>query len=103
MPKLFQYLGIAVFFYSNEHDPIHVHGRKDGRESKIEITFKKGVATLRLRSVPGRQPLEGTELKDLETLVRAKADRIADRWTAFYIRKERITPETITRRLRKPR
>ena len=26
MPKLFEYLGIVILFYSNEHEPIHVHG-----------------------------------------------------------------------------
>ncbi|HRE09229.1 MAG TPA: DUF4160 domain-containing protein [Ignavibacteria bacterium] len=26
MPKLYEYLGIVVMFYSNEHTPIHVHG-----------------------------------------------------------------------------
>jgi hypothetical protein len=24
MPKIFEYLGIVIRFYSNEHDPIHV-------------------------------------------------------------------------------
>ena len=30
MPKIFEYLGILIFFYSNEHEPIHVHGKYDG-------------------------------------------------------------------------
>ncbi len=25
MPKIFEYLGILIFFYSNEHEPIHVN------------------------------------------------------------------------------
>ncbi|MCW5910180.1 MAG: DUF4160 domain-containing protein [Cyclobacteriaceae bacterium] len=27
MPKIFEYLGIVIFFYAHEHEPIHVHGR----------------------------------------------------------------------------
>lgn len=27
MPKIFEYLGILIFFYSNEHEPVHVHGK----------------------------------------------------------------------------
>lgn len=27
MPKLFEYFGLIILFYSNEHDPIHVHGK----------------------------------------------------------------------------
>ncbi|MGI4734767.1 MAG: DUF4160 domain-containing protein [Janthinobacterium lividum] len=37
MPKLYEYLGLIIFFYSNEHEPIHVHGQYDGRESKAEF------------------------------------------------------------------
>ena len=25
MPKIFEYFGFVFFFYSNEHEPIHVH------------------------------------------------------------------------------
>ena len=25
MPKIFEYFGIVFYFYSNEHEPIHVH------------------------------------------------------------------------------
>jgi hypothetical protein len=37
MPKLYEYLGILIYFYSNEHEPIHVHGKHAGRESRAEI------------------------------------------------------------------
>ena len=43
MPKLYEYLGIIIFFYSNEHEPIHVHGRYGEFESKIEIILKNGI------------------------------------------------------------
>ncbi|HCG5141951.1 TPA: DUF4160 domain-containing protein, partial [Vibrio parahaemolyticus] len=37
MPKIYEYLGIVLFFYSNEHEPIHIHGKFQGKESKAEI------------------------------------------------------------------
>jgi CMP-N-acetylneuraminic acid synthetase len=27
MPKLYEYFGLIVMFYANEHEPIHVHGK----------------------------------------------------------------------------
>ncbi len=30
MPKIYEYLGFIFFFYSNEHEPIHVHVIKNG-------------------------------------------------------------------------
>ena len=37
MPKLYEYFGLIVMFYANEHDPVHVHGKIQGRESRAEI------------------------------------------------------------------
>jgi hypothetical protein len=42
MPKIFEYLGILIFFYSNEYEPIHVHGKYDGFESKAEFYIVDG-------------------------------------------------------------
>ncbi len=42
MPKLFEYLGIVIMFYSNEHEPIHVHGKHGGSESKAELIIEDG-------------------------------------------------------------
>ncbi len=30
MPKIFEYFGFIFYFYSNEHEPIHVHVQHGG-------------------------------------------------------------------------
>ena len=40
MPKLYEYFGLVALFYSNEHEPIHVHGKFQGREAKAEMTHQ---------------------------------------------------------------
>ena len=42
MPKIFEYFGFIFLFYSNEHEPIHVHVMKDGHEAIFEITLENG-------------------------------------------------------------
>jgi hypothetical protein len=42
MPKLYEYFGLIVMFYSNEHEPVHVHGKCQGRESRAEIIMVAG-------------------------------------------------------------
>jgi len=32
MPKLFEYFGLIVMSYANEHEPVHVHGKFQGCE-----------------------------------------------------------------------
>ena len=42
MPKLYEYMGIVILFYSNEHTPIHVHAKYQSYESKAELVITKG-------------------------------------------------------------
>jgi len=52
MPKLYTYFGIIIMFYSNEHEPIHVHGKFQGNESKAEIIIDNGeVKKIHIKSV----------------------------------------------------
>jgi hypothetical protein len=37
MPKLYEYFGIIVFFYANEHEPIHVHGEYKAMKVNFKI------------------------------------------------------------------
>lgn len=71
MPKLYEYLGIIVLFYSNEHLPIHVHGKYQGRESRAELVVVDGrVIDVVIGAVRGRRPLEAAQLRDFEELAR---------------------------------
>jgi hypothetical protein len=52
MPKIFEYLGILIFFYSNEHEPIHVHGKYDSFESKAEFYIVDGkIVEIKIKSI----------------------------------------------------
>lgn len=101
MPKLYEYLGILVYFYSNEHEPIHVHGKHAGRESRAEIVLQDGrIVSIEFGNVAGKRPLEGQKLKDFETLVEAKAEEIVGRWINFFVHNVRSKPEIITRKIK---
>jgi hypothetical protein len=101
MPKLYEYFGLYVLFYSNDHEPIHVHGiDPDGRELKAEIIVKNGKIT-RIRYVPTAHvpPLTGARLKDFKALVSAKADDIVRKWVDFFVLKKSVKTVRITKRL----
>ena len=42
MPKIYEYLGIVIFFYANDHEPIHVHAKSGSCESKAEFIIVDG-------------------------------------------------------------
>ena len=65
MPKLYEYFGLIVMFYANEHDPVHVHGKLQGRESRAEIILIDGLVNeIRFKETTGRQPLNLEALVD---------------------------------------
>ena len=45
MPKLYEYFGLIVLLNANEHKPVHVHGKCQGRESRAELILLDGVVT----------------------------------------------------------
>ena len=101
MPKLYEYFGLLVMFYANEHEPVHVHGKSQGREARAEIIMIDGVVRdIRISAVAGRPPLEPGEMRFFEELVRVRADDIVTKWIDFFVLHKSITPERITRRLK---
>ncbi len=66
MPKIFEYLGIIIFFYSNEHEPIHVHAQSGEFESKAEFYIENGVIKeINIINIKGRKPLRGVLKKKI--------------------------------------
>lgn len=57
MPKLYEYFGLVILFYSNKHEPVHVHGKYQGTESKADIIIENGqVVEIRYSSVEEGDP-----------------------------------------------
>lgn len=101
MPKLYEYFGLTIMFYANEHEPVHVHGKFQGKESRAEIIVLNGqVAEIRYSPVAGRLPLGTHELRYFEEIVTARADDIVTKWIDFFVLHKTIVPERITRRLK---
>ena len=86
MPSIFEYLGILIFFYSNEHEPIHVHGKIAGFESKAEFYIVNGkIIEIKIKAVRGYKPLTGSKLKDFEDFLEVYADKIVQKWIDYFV------------------
>lgn len=101
MPKLYEYLGIIVIFYSNEHEPIHVHGKYQGRECRAELIVENGnVIEIVISSVKGKRPLQKTQLNDFEVLTRHYANEIVQKWIDYFVLHRPIQSQRITARIK---
>lgn len=101
MPKLYEYFGLVVLFYANEHEPVHVHGKSQGRECRAEIiVIDAQVAEIRFVPQRGRRPLNHHEMRNFQTLVRAKSEEIIQKWIDFFVLHKPINSVTITIKLK---
>ena len=85
MPKIYEYFGFVLFFYSNEHAPIHVHVKKQDRESVFEIIMQDGILKeVRLR--PNKKnPLSNKEIAETKRFVEIFANKITQKWINYFV------------------
>jgi len=101
MPKIFEYLGILLFFYSNEHEPIHVHAKYGREESKAEFIIIDGkIVEIKIKPIKGSKPLTGAKLKDFEDFLEAYADKIIQKWIDYFVYHKDIPFEKINTRIK---
>ena len=64
MPKIYEYFGFVFFFYSNEHEPIHVHVLHGDTQSVFDLILEDGILQgLIMRNVGGYAGLSQKMLK----------------------------------------
>jgi len=100
MPKLYDYFGLEVLFYSNEHLPIHVHGKCGNRFNKAEMIILNGVVVdIEFGTERGKPPLKPAEFSHFQQFVRLKASDIVQKWDDYFNNGMKIKTEIITIRL----
>ena len=100
MPKIFEYLGLIIFFYSNEHDPVHVHAKKGEYESKAEFFIRDGnVSEIKIVNVRGKEPLKSNDLKDFKDFLAFYADEVVLKWIEYFVYHKDVSFKKITKKL----
>jgi hypothetical protein len=101
MPKLYEYFGIIVLFYSNEHTPIHVHGRYQNTESKAEIIVVNGkISRVRFSKVKGKKQLPKIKQEAFKKLVNKFSQDIVAKWVDFFVLNKPIKAKKITKEIK---
>lgn len=100
MPKIFEYFGFVFFFYSNEHQPIHVHVVRGDSQSVYEIIIDNGnFVSLVRRNVKGYIPLSQQDAKVAEEFVRVYALDIVQKWIDYFVMKKPVHCTQVKTRL----
>lgn len=76
MPTLFIIFGFRFLFYSNDHEPIHVHVIKDGHEARFQV--EPEVILLENKG------LKVSELRMAESVIEENREVIIARWKEYF-------------------
>lgn len=75
MPTLFIFLGFRFFFWSNKHDPVHVHISKGESEAKYNVLEVKMVEN---------HGFKKNELRMIEAIIDENQHIIIERWNEYF-------------------
>lgn len=89
MPDIYKYFGYVFSFYTNEHEPIHVHAKHDGRETMLDlIIVNKELVDIRRRDKG--KPLTSKEEKVAREFVKKYWKGIVEKWVNLFVYNARI-------------
>lgn len=101
MPKIYEYLGLIFYFYSNEHEPIHVHVTIAERETIFEIILENGLLiNVIKRKAKGKIALTLKEEKNAVLFINEFYKKIIEKWINFFVLKKVVKVSKITRKLK---
>jgi len=77
MPEIFRFFGYSFFFYSREHEPIHIH--VEGNDGYAVYDLKEDCFVLR-----EKQGIKSNDQKKIEAVIAENKDIIIKRWKEHF-------------------
>lgn len=100
MPKIYEYLGLIIRFFSNDHEPIHIHAYYGEKQIKAEFTIVDGIITsIEYKKVAGYAIIPASKMKDVEKLLEVYKYDIIQLWFKHFVLHEKIICKKITKKL----
>lgn len=75
MPTIFIFFGFRFLFYSDDHEPIHVHVIKDGHEAKYNVEPFEQIYN---------HGFKRNEISLIESVILENTDVIIARWKSYF-------------------
>ena len=100
MPKIFEYFGFIFYFFSNEHEPIHVHVKHGDCESVFELIMEDGkLMEIRRREKPGVDPLVSKDASTAIAFIQVYWQDSVAKWVDFFVYKREVKTTRINKKL----
>ena len=100
MPKIFEYFGFIFYFYSNEHEPIHVHVIHGDQESVFDLIMMDGVLVkINIRTKKGVEALSDKDNRIAMAFIQKYHKNIIEKWIKFFVLKQKVRCTNIKKKL----
>lgn len=76
MPTLFELFGLRFFFYSNEHEPIHIH--VENADGRIKVQIKPTIEVVNV------QGMKAKDIKKALSMIELCQDDILNAWKSYF-------------------
>lgn len=77
MPEVFRLFGFSFFFYSKEHEPIHIHVEGNGGMAKFDWDSTKFVLREKIN-------IKANDMKKIQAAIDENADLIIKHWNNHF-------------------
>ena len=77
MPEILRMFGMRFFFYSREHEPIHVHVKGADGKAKFDI-LPEGIVLVK------NEGLKPKDIKDAEMVLEENKELAIEKWNEYF-------------------
>ena len=77
MPKIFEYFGFIFYFFSNEHEPIHVHVKSADGKAKFDI-LPEGIVLVK------NEGIKTKDIKAAEMVLEENKELAIEKWNEYF-------------------
>ena len=101
MPKIYEYLGISIRLYLEDHEPIHIHARYETNEMRVLLYEEDGVVyNTELEILKGK--FTPAQKRDLMIFIEEYKNAIVFAWKQLKMpNPPKFKPIIITKRIKK--
>lgn len=99
MPVIYEYLGIIISFWSNEHQPVHVHAMYGGAIVKVSFYVENGmITTIKYKEEQGS--FNAAKLRQLKEFISVYKYAILYAWQQKFIENVAVKKVVITKKIK---
>lgn len=77
MPEIFRFFGFSFFFYSKEHEPIHIHVEGNDGMAKFDWDGEQFILV-------EKHNIKAGDMKKIKAVIDENADIIISRWNEHF-------------------